>query len=128
MQNKNHPCLSRSLAIIRTESTPYNLLDVVTTNLTFVQKNYVYNVRRFALQEDEPRNGNVEGLIYADLDLKKKPRKKTPTVVQTEPNTEYAVIDFTKKAPPEESYDNERPHEADGEAIWDHVVPPSEHA
>ncbi len=81
------------------------------------------------LQEDEPSSGNVEGLIYADLDLKKKPKKRTPTVVQTEPSTEYAVIDFTKKAPPEETYDNQRPLEGDGgEMIWDYVVPPSEHA
>ena len=62
---------------------------------------------------------NVEGLIYADLDLKgsssanqggkvKKGKKKQqpPLVRKTEPDTDYAVIDFSKKAPPVEEDEN----------------------
>ena len=56
----------------------------------------------FFVQEDLTKTG--EEIVYADLDIKpdaKKPKKKKkPVVNQSEPATEYAVIDFTKKAPP----------------------------
>ncbi len=59
----------------------------------------------FPFQQDNERpDENVEGLVYADLDMKKdgaKAKKKTkPVVIQNEPSTDYAEIDFSK--PPAE--------------------------
>ncbi|CAH1797638.1 unnamed protein product, partial [Owenia fusiformis] len=43
-------------------------------------------------KDQDPRNKNVEGLIYADLALDDTPRSRKPIQLSSDSNTEYAEI------------------------------------